>query len=230
MKEALKVYGYCRVSSIAQGKDNKDGFPRQEAAIKQYAKKNNFEVVQIFKESISGTKSENERPVFQDMLTEILRNGVKTILIERLDRLARENHINESLIIYIASKGITLLDVSTGENITDTYQQDPMKKALIQIQGVFAELEKSLLVKKLRLARERKKELTGKCEGRKSTLELKPEVIAEIRRLRRKPQGNMRKRMSYTAVAAALNEKGMLTANDKKFTGVNIQMLMRRVK
>ena len=44
---------------------------------------------------------------------------------------------------------------------------DPMKKAMRQIAGAFAELEKARLVSKLRGARERKKALTGKCEGKK---------------------------------------------------------------
>jgi hypothetical protein len=42
-----------------------------------------------------------------------------------------------------------------------------MRKALIQIQGVFAELEKGMLVQKLRKARTQVKLTTGRCEGRK---------------------------------------------------------------
>ena len=67
-----------------------------------------------------------------------------------------------------------------------------MKKALIQIQGVFAELDKSQLVKKLSIGKEiRRKEnkkagvLTlegrGKCEGRKSYKETSPELIKQTR-------------------------------------------------
>jgi hypothetical protein len=37
-----------------------------------------------------------------------------------------------------------------------------------------------MLVKKLRVARERKRELTGECEGRKSTAEVAPEVVQRI--------------------------------------------------
>jgi len=38
---------------------------------------------------------------------------------------------------------------------------------MVQMQGVFAELEKSKLVKKLRKAREAVRERDGRCEGRK---------------------------------------------------------------
>ena len=54
-----------------------------------------------------------------------------------------------------------------------------------QIAGAFAEYEKARLVHKLRHARERKRQEGGKCEGRKSHRELRPEVVAECKRLRR---------------------------------------------
>ena len=53
-----------------------------------------------------------------------------------------------------------------------------------QIAGAFAEYEKARLVHKLRHARERKRQEGGKCEGRKSHKELRPEVVQEAKRLR----------------------------------------------
>jgi DNA invertase Pin-like site-specific DNA recombinase len=44
---------------------------------------------------------------------------------------------------------------ATGDDLTDT--SDPMKKAMRQIAGAFAELEKARLVAKLKGARERKR-------------------------------------------------------------------------
>lgn len=55
-----------------------------------------------------------------------------------------------------------------------------MKKALIQIQGIFAELEKNLLVKKLRNARERVIAEKGKCGGQPAYSEISPEIIQEV--------------------------------------------------
>jgi len=46
-------------------------------------------------------------------------------------------------------------------------QADPMMKAMVQMQAVFAELDKSLLVRKLKKARRLKKQRNGHCEGRK---------------------------------------------------------------
>lgn len=230
MKNLQKAFGYIRVSGRGQIKG--DGFERQNDAILHYAKSHNIEILQTFKEEgVSGTKTESERPAFQDMVSEILKNGVRVVIIEGMDRLAREYRIQEQLLIYLASKGIELISARTEENVTQAILDDPMKKALVQIQGVFAELEKSLLVKKLRLARERKKATEGKCEGRKGYADTDEgrELIKTIKRLRRKPQGK-RKRMTFDKVAVKLNEQGLNRADGKSFTGLDVRLLMHRLK
>jgi hypothetical protein len=77
---------------------------------------------------------------------------------------------------------------AAGDELTDT--SDPMKKAMRQIAGAFAELEKARLVAKLRGARERKRakaeratlDSCGKCESRKNIAELAPEAVEAARK------------------------------------------------
>jgi len=214
----LKSYGYLRVSGAGQIDGN--GFDRQEAAIKSFALKSKIEIVSFYREQISGCKDEEQREVFQLMLSDILRNGVRTIIVEGLDRLAREYRIQEQLIIYLASKGITLIDARTGEDVTEAIGADPMKKALIQMQGIFSELEKNLLVKKLRLARESKKKATGKCEGRRGWNDLsdrRDAILGQIKALRRKPK--LGKRLTYVEVANQLNELAQIDGIYTTLTG-----------
>jgi DNA invertase Pin-like site-specific DNA recombinase len=59
-----------------------------------------------------------------------------------------------------------------------------MRVAMRQIAGVFSQLEKTRLVKKLKAARDRKR-VHGKVEGRRSHVELHPEVVEEAKRLAR---------------------------------------------
>jgi hypothetical protein len=62
-----------------------------------------------------------------------------------------------------------------------------------QIAGSFAQYEKTRLVTKLRGARERIREASGKCEGRKSYAERDPELVLAAKRLhRRSPKGHRR--------------------------------------
>jgi DNA invertase Pin-like site-specific DNA recombinase len=110
--------------------------------------------LKTFNEQVSGTKDESERLEFSKMITDILSNGINTIVVESMDRLAREYRIQEHLVIFLASKGIDLISANTGENITRAISEDPMKKALIQMQGIFAELDKSMLIKRLHKIRD----------------------------------------------------------------------------
>ena len=222
-----KAYGYLRVSG--QSQIDGDGFRRQKQAILKYARNHKIEVAEFYEEQgISGTADEINRPAFQAMVSDILRNGVRTVIVEGLDRLAREYRIQETLIVYLASKNIELISARTDENITEAVMADPMRKALVQIQGVFAELEKNLLVKKLKDAREAMRAKTGKCEGRKSYSEAMPEVLKEIRRLRRARKGMPRR--TYGQVANELNGNGYTTMTGKAFTGPSVQSILQREK
>ena len=143
------------------------------------------------------------------MVGKVLGNGVNTILIESLDRLARDVLVQSLLLSKLAQHDITLISCATGENVTEV-EDDPMRKAMIQIQSVFSELEKSRLVSKLRRARDAKKAVDGKCEGRKAfgEKEGEAETLVLMRSLRRKRGG---KRMSYASIAAELNSRGIPT-------------------
>jgi DNA invertase Pin-like site-specific DNA recombinase len=219
-----KAYGYLRVSG--QGQIDGDGFRRQEEEIRSFCKSSGIELAWVYQEQgVSGTTDETERPAFQEMISAILKNGVRTIIVEGLDRLAREYRIQETLLIYLASKGITLINARTGENVTEAIASDPMKKALVQIQGVFAELEKNLLVKKLRTARRAKAEANGKCEGRKSYREAAPELVAKIKALYRKPRKGERKTLQQ--IADQLNAEEAFTLDGKPWTKHNLHRVLK---
>jgi site-specific DNA recombinase len=119
-----------------------------------------------------------------------------------------------------------LINARTEENVTSAIMEDPMKKALIQIQGVFSELEKSLLVKKLKVARDRKKAKTGKCEGRKGYRdsdegkEFFKKAKLKIAALRRN------KGRSFNEIAEVLNSQGFLSWSGKPWSGQMVHKLL----
>ena len=220
---AVKAYCYLRVSG--QNQIDGHGLDRQLDAVEKYAETNGYEILKVYREEgISGTMDEEHRPAFKEMISEILRNGVNIIIIESLDRLAREYRIQEQLLIYLVSKGIDLISANTGENVTQAIQDDPMKKAMVQIQGIFSELDKSLLVRKLRKAREKVRDEKGKCEGRKRYGEdsaHEQEVVRRIKLMRRKRKGGL-KGMTLQAIADKLNEEGIRTKTGKKWQRVQV--------
>ena len=220
MQNKVRVYGYARCSGI--GQVSGDTFNRQRDEIERYCNDNNLELVKIFEEQgVSGTKGEDDRPQFMDMIQAILTNGVLHIVIEGIDRLSRDMAITDQLITYLASKKITLISARTGDDVTEAYSGDPMRRAMIQMQSVFAELEKSLLVKKLRVSRERKRNQGIKCEGRKATEEINPDLINEIRKLREA-------KMPWRKIVDELNGSGRLTITGKSWTLQHLHTVYNR--
>jgi len=227
----IAAYAYTRVSG--RGQLEGSGLERQQEEINRFAKESGYLIKQTFKEEgISGTTTQTERPAFQQMVFSILRNGVKHIIVESLDRLARDLQVQLQLCTYIASKEITLICAGTGENITQAILEDPMRKAMVQIQGVFAELDKSLVVRKLKNGRIKARQdsetrtLSGKkkCEGRKSLRESSPDLLKEARKLYRKPPKGTRRTLEK--VGLALFEIGYQTSKGNPYAPAQVKRLI----
>ena len=196
-----KAYAYIRVSGKNQ--IDGDGLDRQIKAINDYAKANGFDVVHLYREEgISGTLQ--NRLALTDMMLDLEENGhdIRTVIIERIDRLARDLMVQENLLHDMGKHGVSVLFATDGDLLED----DPTRKLVRQVLGAIAEYDKTMLVLKLKASRDRIKARDGKCEGRKSYHESNPELIAEIKRLRRKPRNG--KRLSMKKTAEALKEKG----------------------
>jgi site-specific DNA recombinase len=200
------------------------GFDRQAETISTDAAEHGYIVEQTFRDAFTGTEA--DRPEFTKMVAAILADGVRTILVESLDRLARDVMVQSLLLSKLAQHKIALINCVTGEDVT--LSDDPMRTALIQMQSVFSQLEKSSLVIKLRRAREAKREKTGKCEGRKAFGEKPGErkVIDEMRLFRRKRGG---KRMSFAKIAAELNQRKIPTRTGTVWHTTTVKNILRRV-
>jgi len=156
------------------------------------------------------------------LLDRIEANGVRTVLVEDASRFARDLLTQELGILSLIQRGVRVLTAS-GDDLTQT--DDPMKTAMRQMAGIFAELEKARLVAKLRGARERKRRTAGKCEGRKSHAELHPDVVQEAKRLRRRSPKNG-KRRSYRDIAQELARRGHLNSNGREFSASSIRSML----
>jgi DNA invertase Pin-like site-specific DNA recombinase len=145
-----------------------------------------------------------------------------------MDRLAREYRIQEHLVIYLASRGIDLIAANTGENITQAISENPMKKAIIQMQGIFAELDKSMLINRLHKARQKVKKEKGRCEGQKpyGTTPQEAEILKRVRYMRR--SSKYQRGMTYQAIADKLNEDGITTKRDRQWTPVLVYNILKR--
>lgn len=224
----MKAFSYLRVSDSSQIAG--DGFPRQREAIARHAKTDGIEIIREFtEEGKSGETAWSSRPAFQEMVSAILDNGVRVIVVENLTRLARAYVIQDAILVFLASKDVSLISADTGEDITAAFHGDPMKKAIIQMQAVFSELEKNSLVRKLKAARARKRAETGRCEGVKpfGAMQGEPEAIARMRQLRRKPIGR-EKRLSFAKIAATLDAEGFRTRDGGRWQSSTVRAILSR--
>ena len=205
----IPAFGYIRVSGESQVKG--DGPVRQRGTITKWAKEHGYRIVRWFEENaVSGTTESMDRPAFNAMLEALLLNGTQTVLIERLDRLARDVYIQEGTIRLLKAKGFDLISVSE----PDLNSNDMYRVAMRQIMGVFAELDRKSIVFKLRAARQRKKAAPGRCEGRMpyGFREGEQAIIDRIKAERL--QGR-----NYEQIARDLNSEGVKPRTGKWYPG-----------
>ena len=82
-----------------------------------------------------------------------------------------------------------------------------------------------MIVAKLKGARERKRVITGKkVEGRKSHAELRPDLVALVRQLRRhRPKGGQR---SLREISSELAARGHLNERGRPFSAASINAML----
>ena len=157
-----------------------------------------------------------------ELLDRIEGNHVRTVIVEDASRFALELMAQELGITLLISRGVRLL-TANGDDLRAS--EDPSRIMMRQIAGAFAQYEKARLVHKLRHARERKKEATGKCEGRKSHKELRPEVVKEAKRLRRASPLNGERR-SLRKISEELAAMGFLNERGKPYNPYSIKAML----
>lgn len=215
--------GYCRVSG--KGQTQGTGLDRQSQAVRAYAKKNGYEMLKVYREAHTGTKE--QRPVFSEMLADLLSNGCRVVIVECLDRLARDLAVQMQICSLLSSKGIRLINAMTGDDATNP--SDPMAVAMLQMQGCFAELDKSLLVKKLKKGRQAKRSKDGYCEGQKP-FGFRPgesDTITRMKKLYRKKPGE--DRLTCHTIAKVLNREERPTRRGGQWQDGQVRKILDRL-
>jgi DNA invertase Pin-like site-specific DNA recombinase len=208
-----------RGSAAANVGQDKDSEPRQRRAIERFAKHAGFQILDWFNDpAVSGSDPIETRPGFAALLNRIEVNGVRVVLVEDASRFARHLMAQELGIGVLIKLGVRVL-TANGDDMTET--DDHMKVAMRQIAGTFAQLERARLVAKLRAARDRKREATGRCEGRKSYAEAMPATVALAKELHTAG-------LSYRKIAAELAARGHVTGSGKLHVASAIQKMLGR--
>jgi DNA invertase Pin-like site-specific DNA recombinase len=217
---ANKAFAYYRTSSATNVGEERDTLKRQRAAVGAYAAQHGVEVVgEEYDAAVRGADRLEDRAGFVALLSRIAGNGVRTILVESAHRFARDLIVQETGWKMLRERGIELIAVDSPNAFLD---DTPTAIFIRQVLGAVAQLDKAMTVAKLRGARQRKKAATGKCEGRKSIAERRPDVVALARELRRR-----RPKPTLRAISAELAVRGHLAGSGKPFEPSVVARMLR---
>jgi len=216
------AFAYLRVSGLGQ-KDG-DGFERQRAAIAKYAQHNGLEIVGEYADTHTGTEAERPQLAALQVSLEHNHHGVRTVVIERLDRLARDIMVQEAVVRNFQTRGFNLISALEGPDLLAT---DPSRKFMRQVFGAVAEFDKEMTVQKLRAAKDRLRSAGHKAEGRKAYAQTPTgrHTLNLIHALRRKPRTGRRR--TWSQVADELNRRAVPTLNGQPWTGPRVSQTAR---
>ena len=214
---------YFRTSSASNVGDKKDSLKRQRSAIDAFARRGGYRIVGEFCDAaVSGSDAIEDRPGFAALLDRIESNGVRTVIVEDVSRFAREIKAHILGIALLRERGVRLLSAVDGQDLTE--ETDEMTEGMVTIMAVFAQIEKKRLVKKLRAARDRKSLQQGRrIEGRKSYLEINPELVRAAKRLNHR---NRKERLSLRGISAKLKDLGYVTGKRTPFSAAQVKRFL----
>jgi DNA invertase Pin-like site-specific DNA recombinase len=223
----MKVVSYIRVSG--KGQVDKDGPERQRADIDIFCTVKELDIVcEYFEPGVSGTTDGLDRPKFRQLIDEVQnyrRNGIKieAIVVERMDRLARDLMVSEILLQECRKRKLKVFAVDQGEliDMAADNADDPTRVLIRQVLGALSQWEKSSLVKKLRVARERTGRLGGKTPfgaklGEAETLKFMMAM---------REQG-----ASWRHIATELNAGGLRNREGRYWSHARVSQIVTRVK
>src|SRR5215469_8140179 len=148
------LIAYRRVST--QGQVDRYGLAAQETDVRGYAKREGLRIVRIETDGAkTGTLPADERPALLACLKAIGDGEATGLLIPSLDRLARELTVQEAILGQVWDAGGIVHSVETGL-VPEDDPDDPMRTAMRQMRGVFAQLDRALIIKRMRNGRKAK--------------------------------------------------------------------------
>lgn len=224
-----------RVSTTTQASDGY-GLDAQESDCQRYARKASTPKVRIVhgvvdgdERSTSGRSTIDERPGLLEALEWMQDGRADGILAPNMDRLARELTVQEAVMSYVWALGGRVFTADDGEQVEDD-PRDPMRTAMRQMRGVFHQLDRAMIVKRLGEGREAKGQRGGYAFGAPqygqqaidSELARHEQEAAVLERMRHWQADGL----SIRAIAARLNEEGVPSKRGGRWHPATVQRLL----
>lgn len=145
---------YTRVSTV--GQVDGESLPEQERNGRAWAGANDHAVAAVYSDpGLSGALPVADRPGLAAALEALSVGAIDGLVMRDLDRLAREVTVQEAVLAQAWMTPETHVFTFHGEVLRDD-PDDPMRTAMRQMAGVFAGLERRMIVKRMRDGRRAK--------------------------------------------------------------------------
>jgi DNA invertase Pin-like site-specific DNA recombinase len=208
-----RAIAYLRVSTKEQADDG-FGLAVQEDDCRRYCQERGLRLVDVASDAgQSGSNGLETRLALADALGALTDQRADVLVVARLDRLARDAVLQESLFREVQTIGAELASAKPGEaqQLLDD-PDDPSRKLIRQILGSLAEYERELIGLRMRAGKARKARDGGYSGGQPAygsravdkELAADPDeaaIVARVRRLRADGR-------SYRQVCAVLEAEG----------------------
>lgn len=140
MSKSKRVALYARVSTDVQTTEN------QLRQLRAVADRHGWNVIQEYVDhGVSGANGRDNRPQFDALLNGVARREFDMIAAWSVDRLGRSLQDLVAFLLELQSKRV---DLYLHQQALDT--STPMGKAMFQLCGVFAELERSIIQERVK--------------------------------------------------------------------------------
>jgi len=165
----MKVAVYVRVSTNHQSDE------AQHEELEQLCQRSDWEIVSVYRETVSGTKGTNEREQLKRMLRDARLRRFEKVVVWSVDRLGRSMKHLVTMLAELKDIGVNVFSFKQG---IDT--QTPMGSMLFQFVGIFAEFENEMRKERqaIGIAKAKSK---GVYKGGKPTPSAKLEEIKRFR-------------------------------------------------
>ena len=161
----MKIVAYTRVSTEKQVQEG-FGLDAQRSEIRRWAKANRHRVVEwCTDEGISGANGIDTREGLYDALATIKSRSAAALVVTSLDRLARQLTQQEGVLAEVWGNGGHVFSLSDGGEIVEDDPDDPMRTAVRQMRGVFAQLERGLIRQRMAKGKREKAKQGGWVGG-----------------------------------------------------------------
>lgn len=213
MSEIIKTKSVSYLRCSGESQKEGDTWDRQNLAIAKFTAANGIEIVSEFRDQgVTGKMELEGRTGLSACIAYVQEQGIKLVVCESSDRLARDLIVAEVIVREFQKIGVRVMAASAGIDLTAGDDSNPTGKLIRQILAAVAEFDRCVTVLKLKGARDRIRAEKGKCDGRKSFGE-KPEEIDTLMKIKAMSAADY----SCKRIADVLNMQGAPSRSGKKW-------------